>query len=235
MRADSVKGATYVNGSFMAGNSNYRSRDNLFAFFGSIHRSNNFGPFQAYYGLGITLGSYSVGQYDVYTNSTPYPPYNRDTINIPQGNHFFGAYGFNGGMSYVISFGKHFEWRVIGFETSIQKEFGNYLGFRRALKDSVINILATDDMTKTLGGFTELVWKRRSGTEFGYKMAFGGSFVSPDSYRGDSSISAPTYFSNTLHITKRRVTGFLQFNIGNHTGTFHTGVNVRLGRIGKMD
>ena len=209
------------------GGANYQYRDDLYAFHLGIHRSHNLGHFQAYYGVGLTLGSYEVQQYDGYFSSPP--RYIRDTVvRIPASKDFFGAYGFNGGLNYVIS-NERSEWRVLGLETSIQNEFGRYLNFRKSIRDSAIDILATDNWTRTLGIATDFVVKRRRGTEVGYKIAIGESFVSSDSYQGDSSHSKPFYFSNTFHLKKGNVISFIQLNFGNKTASFQMGVNVRLG------
>src|SRR5271169_3805850 len=63
MKADSLKSAIYVSGIFSSGSANDQGADRLYAFQGSLHRSNNFGIFQAYYGANLSLGSYHVSNY----------------------------------------------------------------------------------------------------------------------------------------------------------------------------
>jgi hypothetical protein len=232
LKSDSLKSAVYTSFAFTGGGSNKRLMDGLYAFHGGIHRAHNFGIFQAYYGAGIALGSYQVKDY----YRVDYPgynyggPYYADTVfHLPASNNFFGAYGFNGGVNVAISSPRGYGELRIGMETSLQNEFGKYLSLRKSLPDSSIDINATNSLTKTIGGYLEFLGKkRRHGTTIGYKISAGGSFISPRTYTGDQSEKGPFYFSNTFHISRGKVTGFCQFNFGNYTTTFQTGVNYRL-------
>jgi hypothetical protein len=227
---DSTKSAFYAAMSFGEGISNYMSRDHLFLFNGNIHRGQNFGHFQAYYGAGLSLGNYHVSNYSLgYVIGNPI----RDTtINYnTASDQSFGAIGVNGGINYVIPLPRGGEWRAIGIETSLQKEFGSYLNFRKSMVDSNFDILATYSLTKTIGLSTEFIWVRKSGTELGYKMALGGTIVNSNNYLGDNRGDVPMYFSHTFHMTKGNITGYCQINFGDHTDSFQFGVNYRLGRI----
>lgn len=164
LHSDSLKTATYASGSFLGGGSNFGWKDGVTAFQGNIHRSNNFGKFQAFYGAGFTLGKYGVKQKIItkYQNDTGGTYYNRyDTIlNIPAAGKFFGAVGFSGGINYVVPFKDGGEWRI-GIETAINKEFGNYLSFRKTLPDSLLNIVEKSNWTKTLGGYIDFIFKSK--------------------------------------------------------------------------
>lgn len=230
LKSDSINAAAYANLSFSAGQANAQSGDQLYAFHSNFHRSNNFGKFQAYYGAGLTLGSYHVADYYrvKYSGGGFGGPLYSDTIyHLPSSHDFFGAYGFSGGLNFALPF-KHSkgEWRF-GIQTSLQHEFGKYLSFRKSLPDSAIDILATDNWTKQIGIATEWVKRKRS-VELGYKIAVGWSFPSGSNYLGDSSYGKPFYITNTIHLTKGKVNGFCQINVGNHTTTFQTGVNYML-------
>jgi len=63
MKMDSLKSSMYVSGIFSGGSANDRGADHVTMFQGSLHRSNNFGIFQAYYGANLSLGSYYVENY----------------------------------------------------------------------------------------------------------------------------------------------------------------------------
>ena len=233
LRSDSVKSALYSNFALTGGGSNDQWGDHLFAFHGGVHRSHNLGILQAYYGAGLALGSYQVSDYyRIKYSGGLYNPGISDTLyHTPASNQFFGAYGFNGGLNIAIPSPKGRGELRIGIETAFQHEFGNYLAFRKSLPDSAVDILATNQWTKTIGGYMEFLAKRRrNGAVFGYKISAGGSFISPDTYRGNKRINGPFYFSNTFHLTKGKVTGFCQVNFGTYTGTFQTGFNYRLGR-----
>jgi hypothetical protein len=45
----------------------------------------------------------------------------------------------------------------------------------------------------------------------------------------DSAHYGTAFFQQTLSLTRHRVTGFVQFNVGDHLFTAHTGINYRLG------
>lgn len=227
LKSDSFKAATYASAVFTGGSANDRWRDGVLAFQASLHRGHQFGNFQAYYGAGFSLGSYHVARYDGYDYYYQRPD---SLIHIPRTNQFFGSYGFNGGMNLVKSFANNRgEWRIIGFETSVQNEFGDYQRFRKGLPDSAINIIAKYSLTATLGVTTEFIRKTRHGTSIGYKIALGGSLISKKKYVGDESNMDPFYFSHTLHVTKGRWTGFGQLNFGLYTGSFQCGINYKLG------
>ena len=230
LKSDSIKSALYSNFSVAAGGSNDQWRDNVYLFRGSLHRSNNFGHFNAYYGTGLSLGSYNLSDYDRILYSG-YRGFNADTIlQLPKKNYFTGAYGLNAGIHYVLPYKRSKGEFRIGLETSLQREFGSYLQFRKSLPDSAIDILATDRLTKQLGLSLETIKRTSKGTAVGYKMSFGWSFPSANQYLGDSSSLTPIYFNNILSISKGRITGFCQFNLGVHAGSFQTGMQYMIGR-----
>jgi hypothetical protein len=230
--ADSNKSATYASITFSGGGSNQELRDGVLGGRGDIHRAYQFGHFQAYFGGGLSLGNYAVKDSYHYGNYY-YSNYglNDTTYHFIGSNKFFGSYGLYGGMNLVIPFGNgRGEWRVIGFETSFNKEFGDYLQFRKTLPDSVADIVATYDNMFTLGGTSEIIGISRHGTEIGYKWTLGSVLFSNGNYYGDQTNSRPYYFSQSLHVTRQRITGFIQFNIGTHAANFQFGVNYKVSK-----
>ncbi|HLK29955.1 MAG TPA: hypothetical protein VKT28_15350 [Puia sp.] len=223
LQSDSLKGANYVSSTFTLGGANQAWRDGVYAFQGRIHRSNNFSSFQSYYGANLTLGDYHVAQYN-YSSVDYYPS-----------NNFFGSYGFNGGINAVMPTRHGGEWRVIGIETSVQKEFGSYYNFRKNLPDSSADIIFRKNVTGTLGIFTNIIAKSRRGSQFGYKMSLG-FMLNPESdythyYDRHTLVNPTIYFSHTIHFTKEKVTGFVQFNFSNnYAGNVQFGINYRLGK-----
>ena len=210
LQSDSVKSATYVNGIVTLGSAE-NGLDNVYAFNGNISRSHNFKFIQAYYGVGLTVGEYIIQQLSA------------TTITIPPTEYSFGAYGFNGGVNLVAPFGnKGSEWRIIGIETSIQNEFGNYLEFRKSNVDS--KTIESNNWTKTIGGYSEIVWKLKDGYQFGYKLSCGESLVSKN-YGG---YDIPVYVLNTFHFTRENVTAFVQINAGTYAEGIQFGVNYRI-------
>jgi hypothetical protein len=232
LKSDSAKGATYISGVFTGGGANSDWRDAVYAFQGSIHRSNNFGNFQAYYGANLSLGCYHVKEYSRYDYYYP-----NDSLynNVPASYNYFGMYGFNGGINTVIPFSNGGgEWRAIGIEASLQKEFGNYYNFRKNLPDSSADIIFRKNVTGTVGICTDIVTKSRRGIEFGYKAAFGFMLNPQSDYvhvYNANELSPVTYFSQTLHLTRDNITGFIQLNFSNnYAGNMQFGINYMLGR-----
>jgi len=232
LQSDSTKGATYVSGIITLGGANESLRDNAFSFQGRIHRSNNFGNFQAYYGANLTLGVYHVSEFDNYYHSYSYPYYDSN-YHYYSSNNFFGSYGFNGGINAVISLPRG-EWRPIGIETSVQREFGSYYSFRKNLPDSAANGIFKKNTTGTIGIYTDIIHKSRHGAEFGYKLSFGFVINPSSDYAhvyNPNAVGALVYISNTLHLTKGNVTGFAQINLGNaYAANVQLGINYQLGK-----
>ena len=50
---------------------------------------------------------------------------------------------------------------VFGLETSLQREFGDYLQFRKNFNDPDALAIQTSDWVNTLGVYTEFAWKTR--------------------------------------------------------------------------
>lgn len=230
MHSDSAKVANYASAILMGGGQNYFWRDGVASFQGSFYQARNFGHFQAFYGAGVSLGSYHAKEYYI-TNQGFYRFVPIDTlIHINGNSKFFGGYGLNGGINYVVpSKNGKFEWRI-GLEISIQHEFGDYLSFRKTLPDTAVDVVEKSNWTKTIGGYSDFNWKSRNGFIFGCKFALGGSFVSHATYIGNQSQASPSYFSSTFHFTQNPITYFLQFNIGSYAANFQVGANFKLGK-----
>ena len=238
LKSDSIKSAVYTDFAFTGGSANSNS-DNLFAFHGGAHQSFNFGKFQAWYGGQVALGSYSVkDNYRLHYSDSSYTGgvytgYRIDTLShVPPSRHSFGAYGLNGGFNYVLPFRhKHGEWRF-GIQVDIQKEFGDYLSFRKSLPDTLADFISTNRWTEHLGFSTEWIRRKRT-VEIGYQFAIGVSFSPPGNYYGDSNSSSAFYVANTFHMTKGKITGFCQLNAAPNAVSFKTGINYRLGKKNK--
>lgn len=228
LRADSLKSATYVSGVFTEGGSNDNLKDNVFAFTGSIYRSHNFGNFQGFYGVSGSLGSYDV------TNDSGYKPSGgRATLYTPNpGSKFFGGYSASGGINVVIPLDRRgSEWRVVGASFTWQKEFGDYWGFRKRLPDSMANSIFNNTVTGILGLSTEFAFKTRHGM-IGYKLMLAEDILNGGShYRGYDNVQyRMQFFQQTLSFRRQRVTGSVQFNLGDRLFNAQLGVGYRLGR-----
>ena len=240
MKFDSLRSAIYVNAVFSNGSANDQAADQVTAFQGSVHRSSNFSIFQAYYGANLTLGSYNVSDYQ--NSSDFYGGYGGSLINdslnyIHHSSYFFGSYGISGGINIVTTHQhirkyRHSEWRILGLETSLQKEFGKYSDFRDQLPDTAANIIFRKHFSAYLGLYTEWLWTNKHKTELGFKMAVGTDLSPGSNY---SHYLAPSIlplhcFSITYHVKKGHITGYIQTNFGSYADNIQFGLSYRLGK-----
>jgi hypothetical protein len=218
LRSDSIKSATYVNGIITLGGANQNGRDNIYSFNGNISQSHNIGHLQAWYGIGVTAGNYLIQKYS------------ETDIVIPPTDNFFCAVGLNGGVNVVVPFGNRgSEWRVIGIETSVQNEFGDYLKLRKSLIDSTTySLVEANNWTTTLGGYSEVIWKLKEDEQLGYKISCGSSLQNGNNFYGTTVHAEPVYFLNTLHVTRKNVTAFGQISLGTYAASFQFGINYNI-------
>ncbi|RYY20814.1 MAG: hypothetical protein EOO04_19325 [Chitinophagaceae bacterium] len=227
MVSDSANKAVYASATISIGGANQNLSDIVYSFQGSVHQAHTFENFQFYYGATGAIGNYYINeQYNYY-----YP--GGGSTNMPitsRGNRYFAGLGVSGGADFVIPFATGSEWRIIGLETNFLREFGDYQALRLKLPDSSAQVITRDKHFHTIGITTNVIKKfRKSGNSFGYKCGFyfGTSRTRRlDSYYGANLL--PMYISNTLHLTRQRVTGFAQINAGSYAINFQTGINVRL-------
>jgi hypothetical protein len=235
LKSDSMAAATYASVNFMVGGANHRWHDNTWSFTGSLHRSHNFGMFQAYYGANTTLGVYDVRPYITSNDTVNIPrtssfrPFDEAAINSRSGNKFFGAWGLMGGINVVVPAGRKSEWRALGTELSWNQEFGRYLDYRKDLPAGAANIVSRKNNYFTISLFTEILGHLDNDNVLGYKIA---CITSPETLRGDDVTHriTPTYLSQTLHLRVRRATLYAQFNIGSYAANMQTGFSLRLGK-----
>ncbi len=240
LHSDSTRSAIYINGGYSIGNANYWGYDQVSVGQFGIQRSNNFGIFQAYYSANINLGAYNIA--DFYNCHYQYTgglfstiPVVEDTIyHIHDQGKFFGSYGASGGINIVNASGKH-EWRALGIEATIQNEFGNYSDFRKSLPDSAANVIFKKTLTATMGLYTDIIWKSRHQMVFGLKFSGGFILNSKSNYsqmitdvKATTNIFPLTYFSPCFHVTRDKITGFVQLNFGSYADGLQAGFSYRL-------
>ncbi|SEW34980.1 hypothetical protein SAMN05428988_4254 [Chitinophaga sp. YR573] len=241
--ADSAKSATYFSATFTAGRPNnqyytydgdgYEKQltDNLKAFQFSFHRSHTSKYFQAYYGASFTTGTYEVTRFDSLHYYGNYA--NADLSKILGGHKYFAGAGLVGGINLVMPFRRGHEWRVLGIETSIGKEWGDYLDFRKSMPDSSATAISKNDHYGYIGLTSELVFKKRQNA-FGIKWALGTSL-----YRtielGKSDLRTtyvvPLYFSTTFQYSRPKFTVFTQINATEHAESVQLGASYKLSKI----
>jgi hypothetical protein len=236
--SDSLKSAVYGSLVYTAGTANDKGKDWIHAGQASIYRSHNLGSFQAYYGASITLGTY--GLTDFYNSQ--YTPGEAGLIgggdqpidsfyHIPGNKYSYGSYGISGGINGVKSSGRT-EWRYLGFETSWQKEFGDYYSFRKNLPDSAANIIFRNNLTGIIAIYTDALWSNQHMTQFGFKFSLSMLVNPENNYTrfNTYSIFPVSFFSTTFHITAKQFTGFMQGNFGTKAASFQIGTSYRISK-----
>lgn len=231
LQSDSIKASTFINSSLSIGGDNEGRLDNKYSFSTGLSRSHNVGNFQGWYGAALVLGSYNMKRYDSIGNNATV---NYKIINQNAGNHFFGGVGFDGGINFVHSFNNG-EWRVMGVETSLQNEFGNYQEVRKNLPDSAATLIIKDRFFGTAGLFSEIAGKSGEtifGAKFGGGIALGSRYRNSgimDTYFLRKKVSFH-YFNFTLHYTKQKWTGYFQSTFTSKSNNALLGANFRIGK-----
>jgi len=232
--ADSQKTAFYARAAAFWGAGNVNKQDELSGGDASLYWAHRFGRFQCYSGLSLSLGAYNARPWDSSINW--YPPVNQPAhaaeVNTYTGRHFFGGTGFSGGINYVIPLGGGCEWRVIGMETNLQREFGAYHSFRTKLPDSLTTLDIRDRFFGAAGISTELVIKGRKESA-GLRISRGWILGAPyrDEKVYDSIKLGPLqyhYANVTAEYTRRRYTFYFQVDGGTKFNTGHFGIVYRL-------
>jgi hypothetical protein len=126
------------------------------------------------------------------------------------------------------------EWRIIGFETSMTHEFGDYLQFRKQMPDSAATLIVSSSFFATFGLTTELVRKIRDG-QIGWKFATGWALGSSYNFleihdnASGTNLGGYGYFSFTFHYTVDRYTAFFQVISATKATGIHLGLNYQIG------
>ncbi|MDO6434684.1 hypothetical protein Q4E93_29000 [Flavitalea sp. BT771] len=231
---DSAQRAFYVHGAFVSGSAGIQLKDRVTAFRGSFTAAHHGRFWQAYYGGDLTLGSYDIRKWDTATTATyqhPAPLYNAAILNRQAGGKFFGGVGLHGGANFTIPMGIA-EWRIVGVETSLYREFGNYLTVRRKLPDTAASLIVRNPFYGTIGLSSEFVIKWPDG-EFGWRISggpvIGYPYSNPEIYDNASdSYLHYWYFSTSTHVTISRYTGYLQTNFAAKAFSIGMGLHYRL-------
>lgn len=226
LQSEKVKSATYAKGTVLLGILNDYGADASSAVQGAISRSHNFGSFQAYYGTGFTLGSYSLSPFDTGYNSTGLIAAD---INKHSGRNFFGAVGVDGGINVIVPM-RGGEWRALGVETSLQQEFGEYLKARKAIPDSAVTHIVDNSFFGTLGCYTEIVDRTRTGS-LSFKTGVGtvlGKKYHPTKGTSGQGYLSYWYINLTFQATINKWTIYFQPNFATKATVFSWGCNYKL-------
>jgi hypothetical protein len=230
---DSATNAFYAQADYFGGAANTNRNDNFKGGKTSIYWAHCSKVLQWYSGVDLSLGAYHVRSWDTggFWNYN-LPPRNYRQLDADTGRKFFGGTGFSTGINYVIPIGGGDEWRVLGVETTLYREFGDYQRFRAKLPDSLAALNVRDRFYGMAGLTTEVIGKLRDG-DLGFRVA-AGWVLGPrynnlnlyDSIQG--RLLEYKYFSFSFHYTTGRLTGYTQIDKGTKAVTGHLGFVYRL-------
>lgn len=177
-----------------------------------------------YYGGGLILGQY---KFDGYKGNYHSDIIDFQTLDQYAGNYFFGAVGFNAGMDVVIRFPLGGDWRLLGVETSVYKDFGDYFSVRKRLPDTAATFIASGNSIATFGFYSEVVDKTKYGS-FAVKGS-AGWMVGKD-YHDVGGIGNYGYCSFSLAPTIKRWTPYFQATFATKSANAMVGINYRIGK-----
>jgi hypothetical protein len=238
---DTAHAALYAGTSFFKGSANNNNTDDYWGMHTSLFAAHSYSHIQFYYGGNLSLGNFHMGHWpysttvpSIYNLGANYA--NTDQLNTYAGGHSFGGAGFAGGINGVIPIGIG-EWRVLGVETSVTHEFGNYLSVRKRMPDSIATQIIRDATFATVGLSSELVAHLRDG-ELGFRWAYGWSLGQNYLSSGilDNTTQSDvhyTYFNFSFHYTYQRLTAFVQFNQATKSSGGQAGICFRLTGAGR--
>jgi len=251
MHTDTVKTAAYVRVSGFGGTANDLQTDHFGGANVSFYAAHHGSWWQAYYGLDGTLGGYTFGTWKPQERNNygmllfnPFAifflhddnytaPASADQLNKYTGPNTYGGLGFSGGFNAVAPMGQG-EWRFIGVETALHREFGQYRNLRQNMPDSIAGYINRNPFYGTLGLTTEFVFRTKTG-DFGFRLADGWILGHGYSTTGafDSSMSRPlhynTYFTFTAHYTTGRYTIYFQAESATKASSSQLGFIYRFG------
>lgn len=238
MKQDTVHTAVYAGGGLLTGQANDQGNDQVTGGRASVYVAQHQGMLQWYYGLNATLGSYQVNKWDtgsqyfLFTGTRYLPPVTAQHLDAYSGPRTFGTAGFSGGVNGVIPMGQG-EWRFLGIETSLHREFGDYLQFRRKLPDSLASYIVRQSFFGTFGFSTELVFRTRQGN-FGFRFSGGWALGAPYNRPNPDDQFGPTslyynYGTFAFQYTYHRWTAWYHTEFATKASSLHLGVTYRLG------
>ncbi|HVB02838.1 MAG TPA: hypothetical protein VNE41_03875 [Chitinophagaceae bacterium] len=213
--SDFVKSANYGELTYSAGNNNFLFNDQVNALDAQFYHTNQVNLFHFYYGGNLSLGNYRVSSY-----SNSYESTGIDTayLNAHSGYKFFGNLGIQGGADFTLPLGKS-EWRFIGVDISVNREFGQYLNFRRSLKDTMVSGVTRSAFLATLGISSEMTFHLKNGN-FGWKLETGtqlGNLGFEQVSNSGNTLTGHTtgvFFDFVFQVTYKQWTGYFEAEQG---------------------
>jgi hypothetical protein len=240
LHSDTAQSAVYARAAYFSGGANDNSTDGFKGANLAVSEARHFSIVECYYGLGLSLGDYHVGQWNTHyrgfgfigTDILFLRPKHYMQLDSLGGDKFFGSATFNGGINLVAPLAGG-EWRFLGVETDIHREFGDYLSFRNKLSDTLADLVVRSPLFATVGITSELIVQTSSG-ELGFRLAKGWTVGSAynnlnlyDSMR--MRYLKYSYFNGSFHFTYGRYTAYFQVDGATKASSVHIGFVFRLG------
>ncbi len=218
--SDSVHSAFYSSLGFSSGSANVNGQDPTTTGQLRLYHDNQYGQFHFFYGADLDLGNYGIGYY-------------QDTGSaIISSNRFFGNLGISGGTDFTLPIGKS-EWRMIGVDLSLNREFGSYLGFRKNQAASSDTAVFKNSFLGTLDLSSEWAFHTRHG-EIGFKYLFG-TYLGNQAFLKNFLLEEPTglfhsyynFYQFSFHVTFKQWTGFIIGQVGSWESNSQLGLIYR--------
>jgi hypothetical protein len=175
------------------------------------------------------LGTYTLNKFDSIDNDQTV---NYQAINQYAGTKLFGGYGADAGVDIILPIGGGGEWRVLGYEFSLTREFGRYLQFRNQIPYSYVTYLAPSNFYGSDGFFTELMMFKGC---LGFKLEKG--WVMGNQYNNLQIMDNSTqqllqyhYVNLTLSGIIKEFTVYLQLNSATKASGLRFGLNYRIAK-----
>lgn len=227
LQSENRKSAYYAAVSYTGGEANAYLSDRNSSFTASSHSAWNLKYVQGFAATDLSFGNYNVNRIDSFLNGITAVFPNRSKIQT--GVKGYGAWNIHLGVNMVIPFASGGEWRVLGVEYFRSQDWGPYSRFRNELPDSAVNIIHRSPILQNFAFSTELVFKLKEGN-VGYKFCLGAKLGSLEKIdeNGRPGKLWPGNLAQTVQLTKKRFTGYLQFNSGYRAYSFMIGTQFRL-------
>ena len=243
LHTDTATTAVYARAAGHIGSANDLGNDHFSGGNVSLYVAHHGSWWQSYYGVDGTLGCYSLGTWTsrdpqsfnfiLYDGRPAPPPATASQLNSYTGGYTYGGFGASVGFNGVIPMGQG-EWRVLGVETALHQEIGDYLHLRRRLADSVASYIVRNPFYGTAGLTTEWVFRTTTG-DFGFRLA--GGWVLGASYHPyaiyDSLAGEPLRYENygtfAAHYTTGKYTVYWQAETASKAHSYQLGFIYRFG------
>lgn len=231
MLGDSIKNRLYGTASLNTSSTNNELRDQNTIVHMELYNTHRFNKLQVWYGGGINAGLYYVGPND--DSSYTYFQY----FDERRGSKLYSGFTAQAGLTYTLQINRKTEWRIIGLQATFQREYGDYLRFRKLIQEDQIwvNGLAVSPWLLTVSFSSELCWKTEHGSLFymnqvnlltgkDYKYNKTHNPLNPNARVGGRYY----YYTNTFGYKAKNTTYFLEGYIGKRLIGLQLGLDIPL-------